>query len=987
MTDLSALPPASARGAPRLRLVLAAVVAALLVDLVVETVWSGSSLGVTIPVLAGACLAAGILAWRRWSAAAGSLVMLAALLGLILVAELRAVHGDAAALAMLGMPLSRIVPVVLLAAIVCAAALLARTAIGATDWSTIAAGSRLRQIALAAVAAVTLYCAALLIAGPFRALPFWMQGTFVAVQFFVPVAFAVALALLGIALVRGRSTGLFLPAAALLFAAAFALGSVELARSNTPHLGARLIDRWIPPPASPSPVPGPLTQSGGTSAVAAPNVAADDWMQPYRSLTLDHAFEAVARRIRFEPYSGVQRGARGTARAQAGNAIDQALLLAAVLRGAGYEVRFVHGSLSPQNTQALLRGLYPPRMPSVVSAADYAPYEPTGDEQLAAVVRDHYWLEVNQGATWLPLDPSFPRATIGEAYGTASDRFTEPADMLHQRVEFTWKVDTAARAAQQVARWNGTVADLGLQPISLVVDAVPGTPKQPPPPKPSSGGAFGGALSGTPEPQKTNEPSASGQAPTALRYVRSIETDTRRPATGNVSLANQPGSFVRREWVEIKLTGPGGLARTIERTLYEREADAPSMQAEHRRYTILLVPGPVSPSYADDAVARAREALKLDEWRGELTRLESQANSADGAKKAVERAAWIETAIGKTAGYLMALDFAARSDALTDRIAYPNQIAVVRPIPRILIASSETQGDRSPQVISALSLDLRLDEVQAYAYPGFPSALPRLFLTARGMQESVLEAQLVARWTGREAVSTAALMTEAGRQRVPLLTITGTDSSALAGARGLTPRARSEIEAALAAGHHVIAPDRPVAIGGRSRSGWWDVDPASGAVVGVMEGGQHQGMAEYSMSSEKIALNDNNAFFLGCLVGSNTTMFLVCGKLLETGEITPELIAAVEAYVQAGACNSMCPPEAGASASVSASAGDCFTLDKIGGMKPSVGASASVDFCAKYNQGFKCAGGLILAGLKGERPGVSVSAEAKITLPNCRDIK
>jgi hypothetical protein len=61
---------------------------------------------------------------------------------------------------------------------------------------------------------------------------------------------------------------------------------------------------------------------------------------------------------------------------------------------------------------------------------------------------------------------------------------------------------------------------------------------------------------------------------------------------------------------------------------------------------------------------------------------------------------------------------------------------------------------------------------------------------------------------------------------------------------------------------------------------------------------------------------------------------------------------------------------------------DCYTIDKFReGLKPTIGASASLDFCAKYNEGFKCAGGLILAGLKGEMPGVTVSAEAKITLP------
>ena len=75
------------------------------------------------------------------------------------------------------------------------------------------------------------------------------------------------------------------------------------------------------------------------AAVSPVDVPADDWMQPYRAMTLDQAFDTVTRQIQFEPYAGIQRGGRGTARTKAGNAIDHALLLAEVLRATGHEVR------------------------------------------------------------------------------------------------------------------------------------------------------------------------------------------------------------------------------------------------------------------------------------------------------------------------------------------------------------------------------------------------------------------------------------------------------------------------------------------------------------------------------------------------------------------------------------------------------------------------------------------------------------------------
>jgi hypothetical protein len=770
-------------------------------------------------------------------------------------------------------------------------------------------------------------------------------------------------------------TGLAVAAAVALLVAALAIGRVVLT-----HHGAA---RAVPVAATPS-MPSPQsTQSASSGAAALPvGITASDFLQPYRSMTLDRAFEAIARQVRFEPYAGIQRGARGTALAHAGNAIDQALLLAAVLRAAGYEVRFVRGSLPPQNVAALLRGLYPPTVPSGVLDAEYLPYDASGDARLAALVRDHYWVEVNQGATWLPLDPSFPRAKVGEAYGTATDRFSEPPPDLYQRITFAWNISTATRPVHEVARWTGTVADVGLQPIGLVVDGIPGSPTSQPPAQPSAGGMFGGALTGAAPPHPAAEQRAADQAPTAIRYVRSVETDRLRPAAGNVTTASRPGSLVQREWVDIKITGPGGMNRTLARTLYAAAAETTALHATHRRYTFLVVPGPVSRSYVDGEIARSRGLLKLDQWRGEMARLQSHADSDATARTALQEAKSIETAAGGTAGYLMTLDFAATSDAFTDRIAEANLIAVARPLPRILIASSETVGDQPGQAASTVSLDLRLDEVQAHPYPGFTSRAAGLFLASRGIQESVLEGQMIARWTGQQTVSTAALMVEASRKRVRFLVLTPDGRDALTDAGGMTPGARSEIEATLDAGHHVIVPAEAIAVAGRPRWGWWDVDPASGAIVGVMEGGQHQAMTEYSVSSQGIALNDKNAYFLGCIVGSNTTMFLVCAKLLETGTVTPELIAAVEAYIENAECNTMCPAEASASAGASVSVGGCYTIDKFKeGMKPAIGASASLDFCAKYNEGFKCAAGLILAGLKGERPGVTVTVETKITLP------
>ena len=62
----------------------------------------------------------------------------------------------------------------------------------------------------------------------------------------------------------------------------------------------------------------------------------------------------VEERIAFEPYAGVLRGPDGTLRARAGNAFDQALLLARLLNDAGFETRIAVANLADEDAARLL---------------------------------------------------------------------------------------------------------------------------------------------------------------------------------------------------------------------------------------------------------------------------------------------------------------------------------------------------------------------------------------------------------------------------------------------------------------------------------------------------------------------------------------------------------------------------------------------------------------------------------------------------------
>ncbi len=75
----------------------------------------------------------------------------------------------------------------------------------------------------------------------------------------------------------------------------------------------------------------------------------NDWQQIF----------AYVRSLGYESYKGSLRGTRGTLWSEAGNSIDQASLLIAMLRGSGIPARYRHGTLSTERAQELILSMFP----------------------------------------------------------------------------------------------------------------------------------------------------------------------------------------------------------------------------------------------------------------------------------------------------------------------------------------------------------------------------------------------------------------------------------------------------------------------------------------------------------------------------------------------------------------------------------------------------------------------------------------------------
>ena len=132
-------------------------------------------------------------------------------------------------------------------------------------------------------------------------------------------------------------------------------------------------------------------------------------------------FAHVRDQVSFVPYFGSIRGASGALESGAGNALDQALLLRALLAAQGVRGRLVHGRLAWSDAAELVLG------------AGQAPVAIPNDPwpRWVEIAADHWWLEAEIEGAWMGLDPAFPGAQPGEVRGQLLEELDEvPAALL-----------------------------------------------------------------------------------------------------------------------------------------------------------------------------------------------------------------------------------------------------------------------------------------------------------------------------------------------------------------------------------------------------------------------------------------------------------------------------------------------------------------------------------------------------------------------------
>jgi hypothetical protein len=606
----------------------------------------------------------------------------------------------------------------------------------------------------------------------------------------------------------------------------------------------------------------------------------------------DRIFRFVADEIGYDPYAGALRGPTGTLWSRAGNSVDQALLLASLLDEALVRVRFVIGSVD-ETTASSLRAastvsvdegrdraamtLLPPetaaawsgagawrRAPEVdglfVEARDRI--ETTVDAITAAIAAagvslpsgapdlpeleraGHVWVQAQSGPGWIDLDPSVPGAQPGIAYGAGAQTVDQLPDDLYHRIAIRVDAETVqggAPARSEMLRHEVRAADLPGTAITLVH------------PNPEWLGV-GSALSG----QQVYQPTL---------LVGDVVVPGSRMTLGTGGgvddafggESSTEGETIA-EWLVVEVSVPGGPGRTAERAVFDR------IDPDRRAAGTVDVAELAPVDLVDGGEGLGSVFLPL----AGLVSLAVTSHpvpwtsfAGDGAGEADELA--VASQVAHAFAYLRDL---VRLEAVGDRAA-PRYYADEPAVTAFWSVPTAIAPDGRKEM--AIALDILHAHHASAPFADADSPSPAGVLAGavdHAAERMVIEGTLsiVPDPPDRLSfVSVGRLFELAAEQGVDLVVLRPGDEARIP---PVSPMASAGVAAALREGLVVVAPAAPIEVDGTARTGWWEIDPATGLARDRLDDGGGAELGEYLAMIHELATWAMCIVSLGAAVGA-----------------------------------------------------------------------------------------------------------------------
>ena len=596
----------------------------------------------------------------------------------------------------------------------------------------------------------------------------------------------------------------------------------------------------------------------------------DGYDEAARGTTLgnpDAIFAFVRDQVRTEAYAGAMRGGVGTLMNRSGSPADKTLLLAELLGTQGVGVRFVHATLADADVAQVIGTILEAPAPTKASTSSQLPADAaqlfTDDTNAARTIadqivasltsagvtfassdaavrakwsanlRDHWWLQAQEGGTWVDLDPTLSHAPAGSHLGPAPS--ADPADQLPTALYTTIDVriigdfvDQARATPKTLSEKQVRAADAYAQPIVVQLG----------------------------DPDATVSNLASSRA-----FVASISAGGSTTSGDPFQPDPGTGAHLLRLRLEIETDRPGYPPLIERRTIVDRgvaggtSVDA-SWTAKRTAYALtttydgLALSGELDPAFAaarEVEATHAAHALLVYAINRQLDALPQDADQT----YPIEVMHYVE--LDGMVRHATEAQSANRTRFYFDRPV----IAFVRHA--LLLKGTNVVAQNDFDVVDS-AMDVTGTKVAAAVRDN----------VVRGVVADAIEANVS---FPKASVTTRTLFAAANRSGVPTVAVLPSTSPP-----PLPPAAVAAATASLQRGA-ILAIARPVSLGAQEHVGWWEVDPATGSTVGRLESGAGQALSEY-LPTTGVALKANT--IANVVGGFDACMFADVNQALAT---------------------------------------------------------------------------------------------------------
>lgn len=561
------------------------------------------------------------------------------------------------------------------------------------------------------------------------------------------------------------------------------------------------------------------------------------------------AFEAV-QSMGYEPYRGSLRGTRGTLWSAAGNSLDQASLLIAMLRAAGIPARYKQGALSEDNARTLLASAFPsspgPTAGYVPASIDVA--DPVNDPALIAIAQEHWWVEaLLPGQGWTQLDPSFPGAAVGQSF--ASPGPYDGVTAAPTQFQHTLTLSLAVEQYSAFPIGGAFIQELDPSPLfgtfptaqvaakrvsfgQFVEDSGPG-------------GAVFGARQIVYQPYfgiEENNDAVLGDPfqdlitnfPLGTRATVAIWIEYEiRDVEGNVQRFRRPIKDLIGP--DVRMNG-GAPALALSN-------DSPPFLSADEQYVHWVLPNAVPAWAYERQVARVLSTI-LEIGHAGQAALALMPDLGDAYTpeqiEILSRVSGLFLSTTRERLALAGLGFAQQTDSLLAQLGQGLKTELFYATPRIFAVGAKLGED---EAISA-NVDLRTTRAIALVHPGQAVAAGQTAQWLKGVIESQMEGAALEQM-GVEVAISAARIFEAMHAEGLTPVLFQPDEIDLLEHYPYSAQGKAYMTQALMSGKRVLAPPQPIEINGEPHLAWWQIDPASGETVSVGEDGLHPSSFEW----------------------------------------------------------------------------------------------------------------------------------------------